>query len=83
VGTLLHAIVYVSLYNLLNVLVYTANKMGLQKKVALILKVCALNNISFVRPLLGDGTLDTYDIGIVVKVGRISFVVTVQVHYLA
>jgi hypothetical protein len=32
VSTLLHAIVYVFLHNLLNVLVQIANKMGLQKK---------------------------------------------------
>jgi hypothetical protein len=32
VSTLLHAIVYMFLHNLLNVLVQIANKMGLQKK---------------------------------------------------
>jgi hypothetical protein len=32
VSTLIHAIVYVFLHNLLNVLVQIANKMGLQKK---------------------------------------------------
>jgi hypothetical protein len=34
VSTLLHAIVYVLLHNLLNILVQIANKMGLQKNVA-------------------------------------------------
>jgi hypothetical protein len=33
VSTLLHAIVYVLLHSLLNVLVQIENKMGLQKKV--------------------------------------------------
>jgi hypothetical protein len=32
VSTLLHAIVYMFLHNLLNVLVHIANKIGLQKK---------------------------------------------------
>jgi hypothetical protein len=41
VSTLLHATVYVFLHNLLNVLVQTANKMGLQKQnyVALLVNV--------------------------------------------
>jgi hypothetical protein len=43
VSTLLHAIVYVLLHNLLNVLVHIANKMGLQKNMCI---VCRGNVVS-------------------------------------
>jgi hypothetical protein len=50
VSTLLHATVYVSLHNLLNVLVQIANKMGLEKD-SLFVCVCVILS------LLGNGWL--------------------------
>jgi hypothetical protein len=53
-STLLHTAVYVSLHNLLNVLVHIANKMGLQKKTIETLFRERNSNISRTRVLHQD-----------------------------